>query len=70
MRTGSVINALFCKQEDSLSYFRLLEGLIQRRGVPLALYTDRHPVFKHSSEYQPPAHPPSSAGRWRSWGSN
>ena len=51
--TGSVVNALFCEQEDSLSYFRLLEGLIQRRGVPLALYTDRHPVFKHRSEYQP-----------------
>ena len=49
--TGSVANALFCEQEDSLSYFRLLEGLIQRRGIPLALYTDRHPVFKHSSEY-------------------
>ena len=55
--TGSVVNALFCEQEDSLSYFRLLEGLIQRRGVPLALYTDRHPVFKHRSEYQPSGTP-------------
>ena len=55
--TGSVVNALFCEQEDSLSYFRLLEGLIQRRGVPLALYTDRHSVFKHSSEYQPSGTP-------------
>ena len=50
--TGTVVNALFCEQEDSLSYFRLLQGLIQRRGIPLALYTDRHPVFKHRSEYQ------------------
>ena len=55
--TGSVVNALFCEQEDSLSYFRLLEGLIQRRGVPLALYTGRHPVFKHRSEYQPSGTP-------------
>ncbi len=51
--TGAVVNALFCDQEDSRSYFLLLQGLIQRRGIPLALYTDRHPVFKHRSEYQP-----------------
>ena len=51
--TGTVVNALFCDQEDSLSYFRLMQGLIRRRGIPLALYTDRHPVFKHRSEYRP-----------------
>ena len=51
--TGTVVNALFCDQEDSRSYFRLLQGMIRRRGIPLALYTDRHPVFKHRSEYQP-----------------
>ena len=51
--TGTVVNALFCDQEDSRSYFLLLQGLIQRRGIPLALYTDRRPVFKHRSEYQP-----------------
>ena len=60
--TGTVVNALFCEQEDSLSYFRLLQGLIQRRGIPLALYTDRHPVFKHRSEYQP-AGTPTQFGR-------
>ena len=51
--TGAVVNALFCDQEDSRSDFLLLKGLIRRRGIPLALYTDRHPVFKHRSEYQP-----------------
>ena len=60
--TGSVVNALLCEQEDSLSYFLLLQGLIQRRGAPLALYTDRHPVFKHRSEYQP-AGTPTQFGR-------
>ena len=48
-----MVNALFCEQEDSRSYFLLLQGLIRRRDIPLALYTDRHPVFKHRSEYQP-----------------
>ena len=51
--TGAVVNALFCEQEDSRSYFQLLRGLIQRRGIPPALCTDRLPVFKHRSEYQP-----------------
>ena len=51
--TGAVVNALFCDQEDSRSYFLLLQGLIRSRGIPLALYTDRHPVFKHRSEHQP-----------------
>ena len=53
--TGAVVNALFYEQEDSISYFRLTQGLIRCRGIPLALYTDRHPVFKHRSEYQPAA---------------
>ena len=55
--TGTVVNALFCEQEDSLSYFQLMQGLIRRRGIPLALYTDRHPVFKHRSENQPTGTP-------------
>ena len=40
-------------QEDSYSYLLLMQGLLRRYGIPLALYTDRHPVFKHRSEYQP-----------------
>ncbi len=55
--TGAVINALFCEQEDSHHYFLLIQGLLRRRGMPLALYADRHPVFKHKSEYQPSGTP-------------
>ena len=51
--TGCVVNALFCDHEDTSSYFLLMQGLLRRFGIPLALYTDRHPVFKHKSEYQP-----------------
>ena len=60
--TGCVLNALFCDHEDTSSYFRLIHGLIRRRGIPLALYTDRHAVFKHRSEYQP-AGTPTQFGR-------
>ena len=51
--TGVVVNALFCELENTRSYFQLLEGLIRDYGIPLALYTDRHAVFKHT--------PPSEA---------
>ena len=60
--TGCVVNALFCGQGDTHSYFLLIQGLVQRCCRPLALYTDRHPVFKHRSEYQP-AGTPTQFGR-------
>ena len=60
--TGCVPGALFCDHEDTSSYFLLMQGLIRRRGIPLALYTDRHAVFKHRSEYQP-AGTPTQFGR-------
>ena len=45
--TGTVADALFCEQEDAHSYFVLIQGLLQRCGIPVALYTDRHGVFRH-----------------------
>ena len=47
--TGAVANAVFRTSEDTRGYFMLLEGLIQRWGIPLALYSDRHAVFKHNA---------------------
>ena len=44
--TGTVVNALFCEHEDAHSYFLLIHGLVQHLGLPVALYTDRHGVFK------------------------
>ena len=44
---GIVVNALFCEQEDTGDYFLLTGGLIQRYGIPIALYTDRRSVFKN-----------------------
>ncbi len=46
--TGIVAGALFCELEKTRSYFQLLETLIRRCGLPLALYTDRHAVFKYT----------------------
>jgi transposase len=44
--TGTIPWALFREREDAQGYFRLLWGIIQSRGVPLAVYTDRHAVFQ------------------------
>ena len=55
--TGIVANAVFRPQEDTRGYFILMEALIQRWGIPIALYGDRHGVFKFSGKprhIQPP----------------
>jgi transposase len=44
--TGTYPGALFRPEEDSLGYFLLLRGIIERHGIPLALYSDRHAAFR------------------------
>ena len=46
--TGTVPHALFREQEDTEGYFLLMKGIIERQGIPLALYSDRHFIFCHS----------------------
>ena len=46
--TGTVVDALFCEKKAVYSYFLLIQGLLQRVGIPVALYTDRHGVFRHT----------------------
>ena len=46
--TGTVLDARFSAREDARSYFLLTERLVRCRGIPLALYTDRHGVFRHT----------------------
>ncbi len=43
--TGTVPHALFREQEDAQGYFLLLREIIRAKGVPLALYSDRHSIF-------------------------
>jgi transposase len=44
--TGKVPYAFFQEQEDSRGYFLLLRGIVERYGIPLALYHDRHTIFE------------------------
>ena len=46
--TGAVVNALCCEQENTRNYFLLIQGLVRHLGAPVALYTDRHAVFRHT----------------------
>lgn len=43
--TGIVPSALFREQEDTQGYFLLLREIIGNKGVPMALYSDRHSIF-------------------------
>jgi len=46
--TGKVPFALFREQEDAQGYFLLLREILERKGIPLALYHDRHGIFERS----------------------
>jgi len=48
--TGTVPYALFREQEDTQGYLLLMRDIVQRKGIPLALYSDRYSVFTHHSE--------------------
>ena len=48
--TGTVPAAMFSEEEDTSSYFLLMNKLIQQGGIPLAIYSDRHPVFKFTGD--------------------
>ncbi len=46
--TGSVAGAVFREEEDAQGYFLMLREVISSKGVPLALYSDRHGIFQRS----------------------
>jgi hypothetical protein len=48
--TGTVPGALFHPLEDSHGYFQLLWKIIEREGIPLALYSDHHGVFWYTQQ--------------------
>ena len=44
--TGKVPFALFREQEDAQGYFLMLRQIVEKKGVPLAIYHDRHGIFE------------------------
>jgi transposase len=51
--TGKVAYAIFREQEDAVGYFMLLQEVVVRHGIPLAIYHDRHSIFKVGSDNIP-----------------
>lgn len=49
--TGALLYAVFSEQEDAQSYLRCLKHLLVDRGIPLAIYMDRHGIFKRNDEH-------------------
>lgn len=47
--TGTVVSARFREHEDAQGYFLLLREILQSKGIPLALYSDRHGIFQRSA---------------------
>ena len=46
--TGTVPAAHFRLQEDAQGYFLLFQDILSTKGVPLAVYRDRHGIFQRS----------------------
>ena len=44
--TGSIPWALFRQQEDAAGYLAWLRRVVETKGVPVALYVDRHGIFQ------------------------
>lgn len=44
--TGRVLGAVFREREDAAGYLLLLRDLVTTHGLPVAVYTDRHGIFK------------------------
>ena len=44
--TGEMAWAVFREQEDAQGYMLWLQAVVQRKGIPLALYLDRHGIFR------------------------
>lgn len=47
--SGQLVAAVFRQQEDAAGYFELLWQLVKRHGYPLALYHDRHGIFRQTT---------------------
>jgi transposase len=50
--TGIVPWACFRVQEDAEGYFDVLRETVQRKGVPLAVYSDRHGIFFRTGNHK------------------
>lgn len=47
--TGEILSALFVPVESAMGYLQMMNHLVLTHGRPLALYSDRHSIFRHTT---------------------
>lgn len=49
--TGALLHGVFTVQEDAQSYLLCLRQILLDKGIPLALYMDRHGIFRRNDDH-------------------
>jgi hypothetical protein len=49
--TGALVCGVFAAQEDAQSYLICLRQILLEKGIPLALYMDRHGIFHRNDDH-------------------
>lgn len=49
--TGKLLCGVFAQQEDAQSYLICLRQVLLENGIPLAIYMDRHGIFRRNDEH-------------------
>lgn len=49
--TGKLVCGVFALQEDAQSYLICLRQLLLEKGIPLAIYMDRHGIFRRNDDH-------------------
>ena len=49
--TGKLLCGVFALQEDAQSYLICLRQMLLENGIPLAIYMDRHGIFRRNDEH-------------------
>lgn len=49
--TGAFLYGVFSAQEDAQSYLMSLKQILMEKGVPVAIYMDRHGIFRRNDDH-------------------
>jgi transposase len=49
--TGAFLHGVFTLEEDAQSYLICLRAVLLEKGIPLALYMDRHGIFRRNDDH-------------------
>jgi transposase InsO family protein len=49
--TGALLHGVFTPEEDAQSYLICLRQILLDKGIPLALYMDRHGIFRRNDDH-------------------